>query len=167
MAEITLAGNKIHTAGKLPPVGSKAPNFTLTNAALEEVSLAAYAGKRKLLSILPSLDTPICALSTRKFNETAASLPNTVVLVISADLPFAQKRFCEVEGISGVTTLSTFRNQAFGRDYGVLIEDGPLAGVTARAVLVLDGEDKVLHAELVPEIKTEPNYAGALAALGE
>jgi thiol peroxidase len=165
MAQIALQGNPIHTAGTFPAVGGKAPAFQLTDPGLGEVSLASYAGKRKILNIVPSLDTPVCALSTRIFNQRAGALANTVVLVISADLPFAQKRFCAAEGIDGVIPLSTFRSPGFARDYGVLIEDGPLAGLTARAVVVLDGEDRVLHAELVPEIKNEPNYEAALAAV--
>ncbi|MFN4062888.1 MAG: thiol peroxidase, partial [Parazoarcus communis] len=121
---------------------------------------------RKVLNIVPSLDTPTCATSTRKFNAEAAGLTDTVVLVVSADLPFAAKRFCVAEGLENVHTLSTFRSPGFATDYGVAITAGPLAGLTARAVVVLDVDDKVLHAELVPEIKDEPNYAAALAALG-
>lgn len=164
MAQITLGGNPIHTSGELPKVGAQAPEFKLTTGDLKDVGLADYKGKRKVLNIVPSLDTPICATSTRKFNEQASSLPNTVVLVISADLPFASKRFCTTEGLSNVVTLSLMRDKAFGKDYGVLIQDGPLAGVTARAVLVLDENDKVVHSQLVPEIKQEPDYAPALAA---
>lgn len=164
MAQITLGGNPIHTSGELPKVGAQAPEFKLTNGDLKDVGLADYKGKRKVLNIVPSLDTPICATSTRKFNEQVSSLPNTVVLVISADLPFASKRFCTTEGLNNVVTLSLMRDKAFGKDYGVLIQDGPLAGVTARAVLVLDENDKVVHSQLVPEIKQEPDYAPALAA---
>lgn len=129
------------------------------------MSLASLAGKRKVLNIVPSLDTPVCQTSTRKFNEQAGSIANTVVLVISADLPFAMKRFCETEGLQNVQALSTLRGREFMANYGVEIIDGPLAGLTARAVLVLDADDTVLHAELVPEIKQEPDYAAALAAL--
>jgi thiol peroxidase len=166
MAEITLKGNPIHTNGDLPGVGSKAPDFNLTAGNLSEATLATYAGKRKLLNIVPSLDTPVCAASTRRFNEEAAGLENCVVLVISADLPFAQNRFCTTEGIDGVAVLSMMRSRKFAKDYGVLIEDGPLAGISARAVLVLDADDTIVHAELVPEIGQEPNYSAALAALG-
>jgi thiol peroxidase len=166
MAEITLKGNPIHTNGDLPGVGSKAPDFNLTAGNLSEATLATYAGKRKLLNIVPSLDTPVCAASTRRFNEEAAGLKNCVVLVISADLPFAQNRFCTTEGIDGVAVLSMMRSRKFAKDYGVLIEDGPLAGISARAVLVLDADDTIVHAELVPEIGQEPNYSAALAALG-
>jgi thiol peroxidase len=165
MANITLKGNKITTNGELPKVGSQAPDFKLVDAGLKDLSLAEFAGKRKVLNIVPSLDTSVCATSTRKFNEKAASLKDTVVLVISADLPFAMKRFCETEGIKNVTTLSLMRSRNFAKDYGVLIQDGPLEGITARAVLVLDKNNKVLHAQLVPEIASEPDYEKALAAL--
>ncbi|MBC7205771.1 MAG: thiol peroxidase [Methyloversatilis sp.] len=162
---VTLAGNPIHLAGHFPAKGTKAPAFTLVGTDLADVSLAALAGKRKVLNIVPSLDTPVCQTSTRKFNEQAGSIANTVVLVISADLPFAMKRFCETEGLQNVQSLSTLRGREFMANYGVEIIDGPLAGLTARAVLVLDADDTVLHAELVPEIKQEPDYAAALAAL--
>jgi len=165
MATITLKGNPIHTNGDLPAAGAKAPDFKLTTTDLKDVSLADYRGKKKILNIVPSLDTPTCATSTRKFNEKGSSLPNTVVLVISADLPFAMKRFCTTEGLTNVVSLSLIRGKTFAKDYGVLIEDGPLAGLTARAVLVLDENDKVLHRELVPEIGQEPNYDAALAAV--
>ena len=135
------------------------------NGKLENVSLSDFTGKKKLLNIVPSLDTPVCATSTRKFNETASKHPNTVVLIVSADLPFAQGRFCTVEGLENVIALSTMRSPAFATDYGVLIEDGPLAGITARAVVVLDENDKVIYSELVPEIAQEPDYEKALAAL--
>lgn len=163
---VTLAGNPIKVEGSFPRAGAKAPDFKLVNKDLKDVTLGEFAGKRKVLNIVPSLDTPVCATSTRKFNEQAAALRNTVVLVISADLPFAASRFCATEGLSNVVTLSTLRGGAeFKRGYGVDIADGPLAGVTARAVVVLDENDKVLHAELVPEIKQEPNYDAALAVL--
>ena len=165
MATITLKGTPIHTAGDFPVVGSTAPAFTLVNGKLENVSLSHFAGKKKLLNIVPSLDTPVCATSTRKFNETASKHPNTVVLIVSADLPFAQARFCTVEGLENVIALSTMRSPTFATDYGVLIEDGPLAGITARAVVVLDENDKVIYSELVPEIAQEPDYEKALAAL--
>jgi thioredoxin-dependent peroxiredoxin len=165
MTTVTLGGNPIPLAGDFPKVGAAAPAFSLVNGDLQDVGLATYAGKRKVLNIVPSLDTPVCATSTRKFNEEAGNLPNTVVLVVSADLPFAAKRFCETEGLKNVETLSTMRGRDFMKNYGVEIAGGPLAGVTARAVVVVDESDKVIYTELVPEIKQEPNYAAALAAL--
>ena len=164
MAQVTLKGNPIHTNGELPAVGAKAPDFKLTTGDLKDVSLADYAGKRKILNIVPSLDTPTCATSTRKFNEAASKLPNTVVLVVSADLPFASKRFCTVEGLQNVVPLSLMRSKSFAKDYGVLLQDGPLAGICARAVVVLDASDKVVYRQLVPEIGQEPDYDKALAA---
>ena len=163
MSNVTLGGNPITVSGTLPQTGDTAPNFTLTTQGLEDVTLDNWAGKRKVLNIVPSVDTPTCATSTRKFNEKASSLDNTVVLVISADLPFAAGRFCGAEGLENVTTLSSFRS--FQEDYGVAIQDGPLAGLTSRAVVVLDENNKVLHSELVGEIKEEPNYEAALSAL--
>ncbi|PLC41657.1 thiol peroxidase [Ralstonia pickettii] len=165
MANVTLGGNPIEVGGQFPTAGSKAPAFTLVGADLKDVSLADFTGKRKVLNIVPSLDTPVCATSTRKFNEAAAKLDNTVVLSISADLPFAAGRFCTTEGIANVKPLSTFRDKGFKQAYGVDITSGPLAGVTARAVVVLDANDTVLYSQLVPEIKDEPNYDAALAAL--
>jgi thiol peroxidase len=165
MATVTLKGNPIDVAGSFPQKGQKAPAFTLVAKDLKDVSLADYAGKRKVLNIVPSLDTAVCATSTRKFNEKAGSLANAVVLVISADLPFAAGRFCSTEGLNNVVTLSTLRGREFMKAYGVEITSGPLAGVTARGVVVLDENDTVLHAELVPEITQEPNYDAALAAL--
>ncbi|RPI45441.1 MAG: thiol peroxidase [Betaproteobacteria bacterium] len=165
MASVTLRGNPINVGGSFPKKGDAAPDFTLTGNDLKDVSLKDYAGKKKVISIVPSLDTPVCAKSTKQFNESAASIPNTVVLVVSADLPFAQKRFCGAEGLSNVVTLSTLRGRDFHQKYGVDIQDGPLKGVTARGVLVLDESNKVLHAELVPEIGQEPNYEAALNAL--
>ncbi len=165
MATVTLAGNPIHLGGQFPKVGSAAPAFSLVTTELKDVTLKDFAGKRKVLNIVPSLDTPVCQTSTRKFNEEAGSLPNCVVLVVSADLPFASKRFCETEGLKNVVALSTMRGREFMTNYGVDIVDGPLAGVTARAVVVIDENDKVAYTELVPEIKQEPDYAAALAAL--
>jgi thiol peroxidase len=162
---VTLAGNPIDLKGSFPKAGAKAPAFKLVDKDLKDVSLSDFAGKKKVLSIVPSLDTPTCAKSTRVFNEKASSLANTVVLVISADLPFAQARFCGAEGLSNVVTLSTMRGAGFMQDYGVAIAGGALGGVTARAVIVLDEHDTVKHAELVPEIKNEPDYDAALAAL--
>jgi thioredoxin-dependent peroxiredoxin len=165
MASITLKGNRINTNGELPKPGAQAPDFRLVDASLKDMTLADFAGKRKVLNIVPSLDTSVCATSTRKFNEKAASLGDTVVLVVSADLPFAMKRFCETEGIKNVIPLSMMRSRNFAKDYGVLIQDGPLEGIAARAVVVLDENNKVTHAQLVPEIATEPDYDKALAVL--
>jgi thiol peroxidase len=165
MAKVTLGGSPVNVAGELPNKGAAAPQFTLVNKDLQNVSLSDFAGKRKVLNIVPSLDTPTCQKSTRRFNEEASGLSNTVVLVISADLPFAQSRFCGAEGLNNVMTLSTMRGANFFDDYGVRITDSPLQGVTARAVVVLDENNKVLHSELVPEIKNEPDYGSALAAL--
>jgi len=165
MANITLKGNPFHTNGDLPAVGSQAPDFRLVAGDLSDVNLATYAGKKKLLNIVPSLDTPVCAISTRKFNEYAKSHPDTVVLIISADLPFAQGRFCTGEKLENVVPLALMRSRNFAKDYGVLIEDGPLAGITARAVVVLDANNTVRHAQLVPEIAQEPDYEAALKAL--
>jgi thiol peroxidase len=166
MATVTLQGNEIHTNGDLPKVGSKAPDFTLTDRDLNDVSLGDWVGKKKLLSIFPSVDTPVCAVSTKKFNDYAREHGDTVLLMISADLPFAQKRFCGNEGLDNVLTLSTMRAPDFASHYGVQIQDGPLAGLCARAVLVLDENDNVVHAQLVPEIAEEPDYDAALKALG-
>ena len=165
MAQVTLGGNPITVAGNFPRKGDGAPDFSLTTKELKDVGLKNFAGKRKVLNIVPSLDTPVCQKSTRVFNEKASGLANTQVLVISADLPFAMGRFCGAEGLNNVTTLSTLRGRDFHQKYGVDITDGPLKGLTARGVVVLDENNKVLHAELVPEIKQEPNYDAALAAL--
>ena len=165
MTGITLHGDPINTNGELPKVGSTAPDFTLTTGELGDVSLADFAGKKKLLNIVPSLDTGICAISTKKFNEAAPKHDNTVFLTISADLPFAQGRFCEAEKIEAVKTLSTMRSASFAEDYGIKIVDGPLAGITGRAVVVLDEDNKVVYTELVPEIAQEPDYESAIAAL--
>ena len=165
MATITLQGNAIHTNGELPAVGGAAPDFNLVTKDLADVKLATYKGKKKILNIVPSLDTSVCATSTKKFNEYAKGRDDLVVLTVSADLPFAQGRFCNAEGIDNVITLSMMRSRNFAKDYGVLIQDGPLAGITARAVVVVDEYDKVMYTELVPEIAQEPNYDRALAAL--
>ena len=165
MANVTLGGNPITVAGDFPQKGQSAPDFKLVGKDLKDVSLKDFAGKRKVLNIVPSLDTAICSTSARKFNEKAAGLGNTVVITISADLPFAMGRFCTTEGIENVVPLSIMRGREFLKSYGVEITDGPLAGVAARAVVVLDESNKVLHAQLVPEIKTEPDYDAALAAL--
>jgi thiol peroxidase len=166
MATITLHDNEIHTRGDLPRIGAKAPDFSLTDKNLSNVSIVEWTGRKKLLSIFPSVDTPVCALSTRKFNDYARENEDTVMLMISADLPFAQKRFCGAEELDNVITLSTMRSPDFPKNYGVLIEDGPLAGLTARAVVVLDENDTVVHAELVGDIGDEPDYDAALKALG-
>jgi len=165
MATVTLEGNPLHVGGNFPQPGTKAHSFMLVDKDLNDVSLSKFEGKRKVLSIVPSLDTPVCAQSTRVFNERVSSLPNTVVLVISADLPFAQARFCGAEGLDNVVTLSTMRGRDFSKDYGVMITDYPLAGLTARAVIVLDENDRVIHSQLVPEIAQEPDYDAALAVL--
>jgi thioredoxin-dependent peroxiredoxin len=164
MSKVSLKGNPFNTVGELPKVGSTAPDFKLTKLDLSEATLTTYTGKRKVLNVFPSVDTPTCATSVRKFNERAAALKNTVVLCISADLPFAQKRFCGAEGISNVESLSTFRSQ-FGKDYKVEMADSPLKGLCSRAVIVLDENNKVIHAEQVSEIANEPNYESALAVL--
>ena len=165
MSTVTLGGNTINVAGSFPQNGQSAAAFSLVATDLSNKGLADFAGKRKVLNIVPSLDTPTCATSARKFNERASNLPNTVVLVISADLPFAMGRFCTLEGLKNVVPLSLMRGRDFLKSYGVEIVDGPLAGVAARAVVVLDTNDKVIHAQLVPEIKNEPDYDAALAAL--
>jgi len=166
MAKITLEGNPLNTNGGLPAVGSTAPDFHLVDKALKDVRLEDYAGRKKLLNIVPSLDTGVCATSTKKFNEYFAGRDDAVALVVSADLPFAQGRFCGAEGIENAVTLSMMRSRNFAKDYGVLIEDGPLAGITARAVVVLDENNRVVYTQLVPEIVQEPDYDAALAALG-
>jgi thiol peroxidase len=165
MAEITLEGNPIHTNGELPAVGAEAPDFSLTGADLADVSLDNFAGRKKLLNIVPSLDTGVCATSTTKFNAAIESKEDAVALVVSADLPFAQGRFCSSEGLNNVVTLSMMRDRNFAKDYGVLITDGPLAGICSRAVVVLDADNKVVYTQLVPEITQEPDYDSALAAL--
>lgn len=166
MAQITLRGNPINTNGDLPAVGAAAPDFHLTDGELNDVTLADYKGKKKLLNIVPSLDTPVCATSTKKFNEYAKGRDNVVMLIVSADLPFAQGRFCTGEKLDNVVPLSMMRNRNFAKDYGVLIQDGPMAGITARAIVVIDENDKVVYTEMVPEIAQEPDYEKALAALG-
>jgi thiol peroxidase len=165
MSSVTLGGNPVNVAGNFLKPGDKAPEFSLTGKDLKDVGLKDYAGKRKVLNIVPSLDTPTCQVSTRKFNEKASSLANTVVLVVSGDLPFAMKRFCEAEGLNNVVTLSTMRGRDFHSKFGVDITDGPLKGLTARAVVVLDENNKVKYSQLVPEIKNEPDYDAALATL--
>jgi len=165
MATITLKGNPVHTVGELPSVGKPAPSIGLTTAELGTYKLTDAREKWVMLNIFPSLDTSTCAASVRRFNQEAARLPNTVVLCISMDLPFAQARFCGAEGIQNVKTLSCFRSPSFGRDYGVLITDSVLAGLLARAVVVVDPSGIVRHTQLVPEIANEPDYSAALAAI--
>ncbi len=165
MATVLLGGNEINLIGDLPAQGSAAPDFTLTTKELNDVTLASYAGKRKVLNIFPSVDTPTCATSVRKFNEQSSKVENTVVLCISADLPFAQARFCGAEGINNVVNLSTFRHPEFISNYGLTFSVGPLVGLAARAVVVLDENNNVLHAELVKNVSDEPNYTAALAVL--
>ncbi len=165
MAKITLGGNPIETTGTLPAVGSKAPDFVLTKEDLSDVTLASFAGKKKIVNIVPSLDTGVCAASARKFDHEIASRSDAVLLTVSADLPFAMARFCKAEGLGNVISLSEMRSRDFGKDWGVAIKTGPLAGILSRAVVVLDKNDVVVYAEQVPEIKTEPDYSKALAAL--
>ncbi|MBM3346027.1 MAG: thiol peroxidase [Betaproteobacteria bacterium] len=165
MATVTLGGTPLNLAGNFLKKGQSAPDFKLVGKDLKDVALGDFAGKRKVLNIVPSLDTAVCAASARKFNEKAASLNNTVVMTISADLPFAMGRFCAAEGIQDMVPLSTMRGREFLKNYGVELTSGPLAGVAARAVVVLDQHNTVLHAELVSEIKNEPDYDAALAAL--
>lgn len=166
MATVTLRGTPNQTSGELPAVGTQAPDFSLANKDLQDMSLGDFQGKKKLISIVPSLDTPVCAISTKKFSEHAKSNPDTVVLVVSADLPFAMTRFCTSEGIDNVITLSTMRDSTFAQAYGVRLEDGPMRGLTARGVVIVDETDKVIYTELVPEIGQEPDYERALAVLG-
>lgn len=165
MSQVTLKGHPIKVDGTFPSVGAKAPAFSLVGKDLADVTLDNFSGKRKVLNIFPSVDTPTCAASVRHFNESVSQLVNTVVLCISADLPFAQARFCGAEGLDNVVTLSTLRGQEFIKHYGVALAEGPFAGLTARAVVVLDEHDKVTHAELVGEIANEPNYEAVIAVL--
>ncbi len=165
MAQITLKGNPVSTVGELPAAGTAAPSFTLVKTDLSETNLADFTGKRVVLNIFPSLDTPVCAASVRRFNLEAASLPDTAVLCISADLPFAHKRFCEIEGIENVVPLSVFRSPEFGLSYGLTMADGPLKGILSRAVVIVDGDGKIIYAEQVPEITQEPDYEAALQSM--
>ncbi|MEO5345544.1 MAG: thiol peroxidase [Magnetococcus sp. YQC-9] len=165
MAQIAFKGNPIHTSGTLPAVDSAAPDFCLTGTDLQDVTLGTFAGKRVILNIFPSVDTAVCAMSVRRFNAEAARLDNTVVLCVSLDLPFAHKRFCGAEGLAAVHSVSEMRARGFGEAYGVRMVDGPLAGLLARAVVIIDGAGKVIYTQQVPEIVEEPNYEQALAAL--
>lgn len=166
MADITLKDHPIHTCGELPAIGSQAPDFLLTKTNLADVSLKDFAGNRIVLNIFPSIDTPVCAASVRRFNEAANQLDHTVVLCASLDLPFAHERFCSAEGLDNVIPVTELRKRQFGEDYGVRIVDGPIAGLFSRAVVIVDEDGKVIYTELVPEIAQEPNYARALKALG-
>jgi thioredoxin-dependent peroxiredoxin len=165
MSKVTLKGNIVNTIGELPVVGSKAPEFSLVGTSLSDVKNSDFAGKRIVLNIFPSLDTSTCAASVRRFNVEASKLENTAVVCVSKDLPFAHGRFCAAEGITNVVSASEFRGNAFGKSYGVMITDGPLQGLLARAVVVLDQDGTVLHSQLVPEITEEPDYQPALDAL--
>ncbi len=166
MAQITLQGNPINTIGNLPENGSQAPDFQLTKTDLSDISIADYAGRRLILNVFPSIDTEVCAMSVRRFNAEAEKLNNTSVLCISADLPFAQGRFCGAEGLDRVITLSMMRDHKFGADYGLTITDGPLAGLLSRAIVIVDTDGTVIYNEQVPEITQEPDYAAALKILG-
>lgn len=165
MAKLKFKGNDIHTNGEMPAVGSKAPGFKGVKTDLSELALSELKGKKVVINVFPSLDTSVCAASVRRFNKEAASLENTVVLAISKDLPFAHARFCTTEGIDKVVALSAFRCSCFEDNYGLLLEDGPLQGLLARAVIVVDENGIILYKELVPEITSEPNYDAALASL--
>ncbi len=165
MAQITLMGTPIETIGELPGINTQAPSFTLTNTDLADCGLSDFSGKTVVLNIFPSIDTAVYAASVRRFNTEVNSLKDTVVLCVSADLPFAHKRFCEGEGLENVMPLSTFRSQEFGKEYGVKITTGPLAGLLARAIVIVDPEGKVVYVEQVPEITKDPDFEAALEAL--
>ncbi len=165
MAKTALKGNEVNTIGNLPEVGSQAPDFLLVRSDLKEATLASYHGQRVILNIYPSVDTGICAMSTIKFNEEASNLENTRIVCVSKDLPFAFQRYCASEGIDSLDTLSAYRDQNFGKDYGVEMVDGPLKGLNARAIVIVNEEGQVIYTEMVPEITTEPNYEKALAAI--
>jgi thiol peroxidase len=167
MATITFKGNPVETIGALPAVNTKAPDFSLTKTDLSNVSLNDFAGKRMILNIFPSIDTPVCASSTRRFNEEGGGLENTLVLCISADLPFAHNRFCELEGLKDVVPLSVFRSPDFGKNYGVTITTGPLAGLLSRAIVIIDQPGTVIYTQQVSEIAEEPDYEAALEAAGK
>ena len=162
MAKVTLKGNEVNTNSEIVKVGDSAPDFNLVDSDLNDVNLSNYEGKNKILSIVPSLDTPVCQKSTQIFNDKVSKLDNTVMLIVSSDLPFAMKRFCMSESLENVIPVSMMRSRNFAKDYGVLIIDGPLEGITTRAVVTISKENKILHAELVSEIANEPNYQAAL-----
>ncbi len=165
MAKITFKGSEINTIGNLPAKSTQAPEFTLVSKDLADIALSDYKGKNVILNIFPSLDTGVCAASVRKFNNEASKLNNTVILAVSADLPFAAGRFCSVEGIENVHPASVFRNADFGKDYGVLMTDGPLKGLLARAVVVIDPKGYISYTELVPEVTVEPDYQAAINSI--
>ena len=167
MAQITFQGNPVETVGELPAFGMQAPAFTLTRTDLTDVGPQDFAGQNVLLNIFPSLDTPVCAASVHRFNKEAGESPDTVVLCISADLPFAHQRFCETEGLNNVISLSVFRSPEFGKDYGVTIANSPLAGLLSRAIVLIDKSGRVAYTEQVPEIAQEPDYDAALSALAD
>ncbi len=167
MAKITLQGNQIETIGELPAVNTQAPEFSLTRTDLSECSLADFSGQTVVLNIFPSIDTSVCAASVRRFNAEASSTSDTVVLCVSADLPFAHQRFCEAEGLDRVIPLSVFRSPKFGKDYGVTITSGPIAGLLSRSIVIIDRKGKIVYTEQVPEIAQEPDYEAALKALGK
>jgi len=167
MGQITLHGNPVHTGGNLPAVGTKAPDFRLTNHEMADVGLAAFSGKVKILNIVPSLDTGTCAASARRFDREAGTLSETVILNVSRDLPFASSRFCQAEGLGHIVTLSDLRDRSFGKDWGVAMTDGPLEGLLSRAVVVLDRNDTVVYTQQIPEIADEPDYAPVLKAARE
>ncbi|MBJ41021.1 MAG: lipid hydroperoxide peroxidase [Gammaproteobacteria bacterium] len=165
MAQITFQGNPINTSGELPQVGDKAPDFILVDSQLNDISLSNFKNMYKVLNIVPSLDTPVCQKSTKVFNEKINSIQDAVVLTISADLPFAMERFCSSESLTLIKSLSMMRSRNFAKDYGVLITDGPLKGITARAIVVIDKDDNIIHTELVNEIANEPNYENAMKCI--
>ena len=165
MAKITLKGNEVNTNSDIVSQGSDAPDFILVNSDLQDVNLSSFDGKNKILSIVPSLDTPVCQKSTLVFNEKVAGLENTVMLIVSSDLPFAMKRFCTNESLDNVMPVSMMRSRNFAKDYGVLLVDGPLSGITTRAIVTISKDNKVLHSELVTEIADEPNYQAALDSI--
>ena len=167
MAIITLKGDPVQTIGELPAINTMAPAFTLTTTDFSDVTLENYAGKQIILNIFMSIDTSVCAASVRRFNKASGEIENTIVLCISADLPFAHKRFCEAEGLKNVIPLSVFRSAHFGKDYGVEIAGGPLTGILSRAIVIIDTSGKVIYTEQVPEIGQEPDYDAALAAAGK
>lgn len=166
MAQTVLKGNPVNTSGDLPAVGAEAVDFSLTGRDLSDINLNDYAGKKVVLNIFPSIDTPVCALSVRKFNAEFTKFDNTAVICVSRDLPFAHERFCGAEGIENVVSASVLKDLSFGEKYGVTLVDGPLEGLLARAVVVIDENKKIIHSQLAPEISEEPDYESAFAALG-
>jgi len=165
MAKVTLKGNEVNTNSNIVEVGSSAPNFVLVDSELNDVNLDNFSGKNKILSIVPSLDTPVCQKSTKIFNEKVNDLDDTVMLIVSSDLPFAMKRFCASESLENVIPVSMMRSRNFAKDYGVLLIDGPLSGITTRAIVTISKDNKILHSELVSEIADEPNYQAALDSI--